>query len=233
MKKHLSLLIALTLSLVLLAGCTKPAVYQDGTFTSVSDADDKGYVRAEVTIKGDKIDAVKIVGVDNLGKDKTEAYPYADYHTSIVELADAMKENNTWDVDGIAKATGTSEQARQAAKRAMEKALVKPESSAKYFDGKFMAISEEQPNGWTIAWVKVENDTITEVEIVSTTQDDGGNWVRKDDTYPWEPYFEAVSLIPERIVANNGTDIDTVTGATGTSTQAIEAVNTALELGAR
>lgn len=236
MKKFLSLAVILALSLTLFVGC-KPAVYKDGTYVGVSDATDKGYTRAEVTIKKDKIESVKIVGLDSLGLDKTDAYAYEDYHTAVADLAKAMKEKNTWDVDGVAKVTSTSTQAKQAAKRAMEKALVKPTSSAKYFDGTFMAISEQAEKGWTIAWVTLENDKITDVVIHSTTSktDDAGNskFVRKDETYPYEPYFEALELIPQRIVEKNGTDIEAVTGATGTTDQTKQAVEQALTQAAR
>ncbi len=241
MKKLLSLSIILVLAFSLLTGCNQPkapaTTYKDGTYVSVSDATDKGYTRAEVTIKNDKIESVKLVGIDSLGLEKTEAYAYELYHTAIVDLAEEMVSKNTWDVDIITGATSTSEQAKQAAKRAMEKALVQPASSNKYFDGTFMAISEQTDKGWTIAWVTLENDTITDVKIISTTsktnEDGSSTFVRKDDSYPYPQYFEALEIIPQRIVEKNGTDIEVVTGATGTTEQAIQAVDQALAQAAR
>ncbi len=232
MKKYLSLAVVLALSLTLFVGCGKPATYKDGTFIGASDANDRGYTRAEITIKKDKIESVKIVGLDNVDLDKTEDYPYEEYHKAVTELEKAMKEKNTWDVDAVAKATSTSTQAKQAAQRAMEKALVKPTSTAKYFDGTFMAISEQTERGWTIAWVTLKGDKITDVKLSSTTAktDDNGNntFVRKDESYPYEPYFEALELIPQRMVEKNGTDIEAVTGATSTTDQAKQAVEKAL-----
>ncbi len=242
MKKLLSLTIVLALSFAVLTGCNQqpPAsttTYKDGTYVSVSDANDKGYMKAEVTIKDDKIEAVTLVGIDSLGLEKTEDYPYAQYHSAIVDLAEEMVSKNTWDVDSVTGATGTSDQSKQAAQRAMEKALVEPASSNKYFDGTFMAISEQTDKGWTIAWVTLEDDTITDVKIVSTTkktnEDGSSSFVRKDDSYPYPTYFEALELIPERIVEKNSTDIEAVTGATSTTTQAIEAVEQALTQAAR
>lgn len=236
MKRFWSLTIVLALSLALLVGCgspAAPAVYKDGTYIGVSDASDKGYMRAEITIKQDKLESVKLVGLDGLGLEKTEDYPYEQYHTAIVDLAKEMTEKNTWDVDAVAKATSTSDQSKQAAQRAMEKALAEPTATATYFDGTFMAISEQTERGWTIAWVTVEDDAITKVVIHSTAAktDDNGNvsFARKDDSYPYEVYFEALELIPERMVANNSTDIEAVTGATSTTDQAKEAAAQALE----
>ncbi|NLW17076.1 MAG: FMN-binding protein [Firmicutes bacterium] len=242
MKKLLSLSMVLALSVALLVGCnqqpaTPSTTYKDGTYVAVSDANDKGYMRAEVTVKDDKIESVSLVGLDSLGLEKTEDYPYAEYHSAIVDLAEEMVNKNTWDVDSITGATGTSEQSKQAVKRAMEKALVEPASSNQYFDGTFMAISEQNDKGWTIAWVTIENDKITDVKLVSTTakqNDDGStSFVRKDDSYPYPEYFEAIETLPEQFVANNGTDIEGVTGATGTTEQAKDAVEQALAQAAR
>lgn len=240
MKRFWSLAVILALSLTLFVGCStpaEPAVYKDGTYVGVSDATDRGATRAEIIIKNDKIESVKIVDLDGLGLEKTEEYAYEDYHTAIVELADAMQEENTWDVDVVAGATSTSNNAKQAAQRAMEKALVKPTSTAAYYDGTFMAISEQTERGWTIAWVTVEGDAIEKVVVHSTasTTDDKGNvsFARKDSSYPYEGYFEALELIPERMVAKNSTDIEAVTGATSTTDQAKEAAAQALTLAKR
>ncbi len=237
MKKFLTLAIVLALSLTLFAGCSKPAVYKDGTFVAVSDATDKGYMLAEVTVKKDKIEAVKLVGLDSLGLEKTEKYPYETYHQAVVDLAKEMVDKNTWDVAAVTKASSTSTQSKQAAERAMEKALVKPASTAKYFDGTFMAISDQTEKGWTVAWVTIEDDKITDVVFHSTTKttDDEGNtkFVRKDETYPHAPYHEAREVLPERIVEKNGTDIEAVTGATGTTETVKQAVERALEQASR
>ncbi len=232
MRRFLPLLLALALSLTLLVGC-KPALYQDGTFTAVSDANDMGYVKAEVTIKGDKIQSVKLVGLDKLGLEKTEDYPYEAYHQAITDLAKEMTDKNTWDVAAVSGATSTSEEAKQAVKRALEKALVKPTATGQYFDGKFMAISDQEANGWTIAWVTIKDDKITDVDFHSTTQNGEGQFVRKDESYPYAPYHEAREVLPAQFVEKNGTDIDGMAGATGTVNALKQAVERALEQASR
>lgn len=234
MQKRLSLALIVIMSLALLAGC-KQATYQDGTFVAVSDATDKGYMQAEVTIKNDKITAVKLAGVDSLGLEKTDDYPYEPHHQAVAELEETMVAKNTWDVDAVAQATHTSSEAKLAAQRALEKALVKPSSEAKYFDGTFMAISDKDEKGWTIAWVTLKDDKITDVVLHSTTtsKEDPDKFVRKDETYPYAPYHEAVKTLPEQFVAQNGTDVEGVTGATGTTETAKQAVENALNKATR
>ena len=237
MKRFFIFALIAVLALTVLAGC-KPAVYKDGTYIAVSNATDKGYMKAEVTIAKDKITAVKLFGYNDLAVEKPEAYPWPEYHTALTELPKRMIAKNSWDVEIVSKATGTSNQSKEAVKRAMEKALVKPASTAKNFDGTFMAKSEPDARGaWTIVWVTVAADKITDVKIhgtrnVTETNAAGESvtkTVRKDETYSWAEYHTALVELPKRFVAANGPNVDAVTAATSTSTQAKEAVTRALE----
>lgn len=253
MKKLLAIAVIAVMSISLLAGCSAKPVYKDGTYTAYSDATDRGYVKAEVTIAKDKITGVKLSGTDNLGLEKTAAYAWADYHTMKTELPKRFVEKNSWDVDVWAKATGSSNQAKQAVLRAMQKARVNPTTTAKYFDGVYMAISDKTDKGWTIVWVTIGNDKITGVNLHATTpakeldaegkpvkdaegkdvikKDAAGNVVfeRKAAAYPWPAYHEARVELPKRFVAKNSADVEIVTGATGTSNQAKQAVAEALK----
>lgn len=251
MKRTIAIALLVLFAASLLAGC-KPAVYKDGTYTAVSDATDKGYMKAEVTIAKDKITAVKLYGYNALAQEKPASYPHAEYHKVLSDLPAAMVKNNKAKVDIIAKATGSSNQSIQAVERALEKALVKPTSTAKYFDGTFMAMSDVTDKGWTIVWVTIANDKITEVNLHATTpakekdaegnvvkneegkdvikKDAAGNVVfeRKGEGYPYAAYHEARVELPVRFVAKNGADIEVYTGATSTSNQAKAAVTRAL-----
>lgn len=262
MKRFLIIALVALMAVTLLIGC-KPAVYKDGTYTAHSDAGDKGDYSAEVTIKGDKITAVKIQGYNSLGVAKGADYVWAEYHQAVIELPKQFIAKNSTNVDTIAKATSTTKGAKQAVARAMEKALVKPTSTAKYFDGTFMAVSAaDSRGGWTVAWVTIAGDKITAVDFHGTAaakekdaagvvvkdaegkdvikKDAAGNTVfeRKDPAVygiaaGYTAYAEAKVELPKRIVEKNSPDVDVFTGATGTSTQLKEAVTKALALATR
>lgn len=252
MKRLLVIALVAVLAVSVLTGC-KTAVYKDGTYTAVSDATDKGYMKADVTIKGDKITAVKLYGYNNLGVEKPTSYPYPEYHKVLSDLPGAFVQKNSAKVDIIAKATGSSNQSMQAVERALGKALAKPASSAKYFDGTFMAVSAPDSRGsWTMVWVTLANDKITDVVIHSTTsakekdaegnviKDDNGRDVIKKDAagntiferkgadYAYAAYHESLPALKAAFIAKNGVEIDVFSGATGTTNQAKEAVTNAL-----
>ncbi|KAF0193621.1 MAG: FMN-binding domain-containing protein [Bacillota bacterium] len=263
MKRILIIALVAVMSLSLLAGCSaaKP-VYKDGTYTAYSDANDKGDYSAVVTIKGDKITDVKVQGYTGLGQAKEASYVWAEYHQAVTDLPKRFVEKNTWDVDAVAKATATSNGAKQAVLRAMQKALVTPTTSAKYFDGTYMAMSETTDKGWTVVWVTISGDKITKVDLHATTpakeKDAEGNVLKGEDgkdvikknaagnvvferkdpavyglAAGYTAYAEAKVELPKRFVAKNGADIDVYTLATGTSNQAKEAVAKALANAAR
>ncbi|MDP3486566.1 MAG: FMN-binding protein, partial [Bacillota bacterium] len=127
-----------------------------------------------------------------------------------------------------------------------QKALVTPTTSAKYFDGTYMAMSApDARGGWTVVWVTIGGDKITKVDFHSTEASkdaDGavipGKFQRKDPAVygiaaGFTAYAEAKVELPKRFVAKNGADIDVYTMATGTSNQAKEAVAKALANAAR
>ncbi len=231
MKRIMLILIFL---LLIFGGCEKKEAsggLVDGIYEGYSDATDNGYMKAVVTIGAGKITKVTLHGFDGLGLEKSSSYPWFPYHKMIDELPKAYVEKNDWNVDIITQATGSSLESNQAVRRSMERAQ-KDGTKDKYFDGIFMGISEELPGGWTIAWVTLKNDKITKVVLHSTTPDPDreGEFVIKDESYPWAEYHEALVELPKRFVKANGTKVDIITGATGTSNQAKEAVEEALKM---
>lgn len=207
----------------------------DGVYEGYSDATDNGYMKAVVTIGDNKITGVTLHGFDGLGLEKPSSYPWFPYHKLIDELPKAYVEKNDWNVDVITQATGSSVESNQAVRRSMERAQKNGDTKGKFFDGVFMGISKEAPGGWTIAWVTLKNDKITEVVLHSTTPDPDkeGEFVIKDESYPWAEYHEALVELPKRFVKANGPNVDIITGATGTSNQAKEAVENALKMAKR
>ncbi len=204
-------------------------VYQDGTFMGYSNATDRGYVDAEVTIENDQIVDVVIRGYGDLGTEKPDDYPWDEYHEALEVLPQLYVERDHWDVDIITEATGTSNQANQAVYRALARARVEPTNQTnEYFDGTFMAISEKTERGWVIVWVTISNDQITDFRLVETQQSND-RWQRKGDDYPWDEYHELLEVLPEQIIEAQSLDVDGLSGATGTFDRAIDAAEKALE----
>lgn len=252
MKKILTFALLLAFVTSALIGCTPKAptappaptyTHKDGTFFASSNATARGYMTAEVTIEKDKITAVALVGYGNLATEKDETYGVAAGYTGFQEMKEALPkafvEKNTWDVDIFSGATSSSNQSKQAVQRAMEKALVTPTSTAKYFDGTFMAMSDVggRANDWTVVLVTIENDKIVDVVINDTanvTSEAGVvSKAFKSADYGWDEYHEAVKELPKRFIAANKAEVDAVTGATGTSNNAMQAVERALALASR
>jgi len=203
--------------------------YNDGTYVGFSDADRRGYTLAVVTIENDKIADVELVELDETATPKREDYPWPEFHEAMVTLPQRFVEANSADIDGYAKATGTSNQARQAVARALDKALVVKEGG-KYQDGTFYGKSADFGNGAGVAWVTIQDDNIVHVELDELLAD--GSW--KDwETYPWEPIVEGKPIMEKQIVQANGTNVDNITKATGSSEMYKEAVEIALEYARR
>ncbi len=252
-KKWVSLLLAIAFSAGVLFGCAPPAepdepaddppedgTYRDGTFEAVSQGDEGGFVHVALEIESDEIVHVEITEYDGVGKEKLyDAYPLPKLQEAHETLAERMAEENTWEVDTFSGATSTSEKAREAARFALERASFDPPGQT-YFDGTFMAISDATDRGWGIAWVTLEDDRITDIELVGTKPkeedgepvlDDAGQQIFqiKPEDYEWEPYLEAREVIAERMLEAQGPEVDAYTDATLSTNQWQQAVERALE----
>jgi len=204
-------------------------VYQDGTFMGFSNATDRGYVDAEVTIENDRIVDVVIRGYGDLGTEKPDDYPWDEYHEALEVLPQLYVERNHWDVDIISAATGTANQANQAVYRALARARVEPSNQKnEFFDGTFMAISDKTERGWVIVWVTFANDRISDFRLVET-QSANDRFQRKGDDYPWDEYHELLEVLPEQIIEAQSLDVDGVSEATGTFNRAIQAAERAMD----
>ncbi|GAB6085665.1 FMN-binding protein [Alkaliphilus crotonatoxidans] len=200
--------------------------YSNGTYTGVSDGDEKGYAKATITIEDDKIVNVELTQTNSFGDEKGEDYAYEAYHEAKVAMAEKFVEANGVEVDSFTGATGSSTQWKQAVERAL--ALASTEGmEGKYFDGTFMAASEADDKGRGVALVTIKDDVITEVVLKQTTFADEKE-AFKDEDYAYEAFHEAQTAMAEAFVEANGTDVDSFTGATGSSSQWKEAVENAL-----
>lgn len=95
----------------------------DGLFQARSDEDENGYAIALVEVKEGKIQRVSLKGIDGEGKVKDpEEYPHEPYRRAVKELPDRFIKANSHEVDGIAGATRSSQQFKEAVKRALDSA---------------------------------------------------------------------------------------------------------------
>lgn len=229
--KRMSQVLAVAAALALLAACGMAAeepVYHDGTYVAVSDATDRGYLMAIVVVKDGKIAQVRLTEMDGFGNPKTAAYAWEPFHEAMKVLPERFVEANSWDIDVFAQATGTSNRAKLAVKRALEKAA--RVEGGRYFDGTFFGRSAADDHGYGTALVTIKDDKIVAVTLGEVQAD--GTW--KDySTYPWEPTKKAKAELEAAFVAANGVDVDVVSQATHSSEKWIEAVTNALKAAER
>ncbi|SCY39562.1 FMN-binding protein [Alkaliphilus peptidifermentans] len=213
---------------------TDSNLYNDGTYTAVSDATDKGYGAVTVTIVNDEITEIELFEYNGFGDEKPESYAYEAYHEAKEAMPAKFIEANGTDVEIFTGATSSSTKWIQALERALEMAKTESDSEATYFDGTFLGSSDVGEKGRGVAWVTIENDKIVSVELkASTFEADTKKEVFKGEEYPYEPFHEAVTEMAERFVEANGDEVEIFTGATGSSTQWQQAVERALGKAAR
>lgn len=229
--RRMSQVLAVVCALVVLAvqgGAAQAPVYYDGTYVAVSDATSHGYLMAIVTIKDGKIAQVRLTEMNGFGDPKPATYPWEPYHEAMKALPGMFVEANSWEIDAIAQATGTSTSAKTAVKRALEKAA--RVEGGRYFDGTFFGRSAADDHGYGTALVTIENDKIVAVTLGEVQAD--GTW--KDfATYPWEPTVKGKTQMEEAFVAANGVEVDIITQATSSSHKWIAAVTNALKAAER
>jgi uncharacterized protein with FMN-binding domain len=259
MKKALIIGLALAMTVGLLTACNteEPNTYKDGTFVAYSNAPETtrspagfdGPVKIEITFEDDQVTSVSIIEYNTFGQAKeydaygSEAAGYtgADLEAAHVALAEAIMENNTWDVDVVSGSTSSSNKVREAAQRAFELALVEPASDNEYFDGVFMGRTEADSRGsWLVIFITIQNDEIVSVVMAETyVSNDTLGW--KDYAaygseaagYTGEDLQAAHEALAAAMVAANGADVDAVSGSTGTSEKAVEAAQQALDAARR
>jgi len=211
----------LILAVAVIFGVGFTAMAETREFTGYSDANEHGYVEAVVTLNGDSITGIELTEYTELGEAKGEGYPLDEWHEAMEVLPERFINADSADIDTYTGATGTSEKAIQAVERALDKA-----EGIEQFDGTFLGVSEVSERGNRgIAWVTVEGNDIVNVRL-EEAQDDGEF---KDEDYGWIHYHFAQNLVAEAFEILDRPDVDTYSGATGSSERWIEAVNNALD----
>ena len=183
-----------------------------------------GYVEARVILeKGDIID-VDLTEYNDLGQAKDEGYPLDEFHEAIRELPGRFVEADSADIDTYSGATGTSNSAIEAVSQALDKA-----DGVTEFDGSYMGVSEASERGaYGVAWVTVEAGQITDIYLEEVSDGDF-----KDEDYGYDEFHEAREEMPARFVEADSYNVDTYTGATGSSDRWIQAVTRALAKSAK
>lgn len=90
--------------------------------------------------------------------------------------------------------------------------------------GEYIGYSTASDRGFVEAHVTIEDGEIANVELIEWRN----TAVQKGEDYSWDEWHEAMEVLPERFAEANSADVDIVSGATGTSEMAIEAVEMAL-----
>ncbi len=196
----------------------------EGVYVGYSDADEHGYVEAEVVTEEGSIVDVELTEYDERGFAKDEDYDWEEFHEAMEVLPERFVEADHHDVEIVTGATTTSEKAMEAVERALERS----EGYEGPFDGTFFGASDivEERNTRNVAWITVEDGDVVEVDIEEYGDVYEGEL--KGEDYDWDEFHEAIEVLPERFVEEDGPDVEVVTGATGSTERWSQAVERAL-----
>lgn len=198
----------------------------DGKWLGVSDADDHGYATALVTIEKGRIKAVELTEYTQYAVEKDfDKYPYKKSKEAHDILTKAFVTANGPNVDNVTGATSSTRKYVQAVERALAKASGNTGGKT-YFDGVFMGKSSvnKDKGYYEVVWVTIKNDKITDIKFERVLAD--GKFLKLED-YKF-PLAEKRQIMKERVIAKQSTNVDVVTGATGSTAMWKEAINDAL-----
>lgn len=207
MKKTIKSSVACLLALGCVTGCSgkQSGTYTPGTYTG----EGQGFGGAvKVTIK---TDAEKITDVTVEGESETPEIGGA----ALEQLANAIKEKQSAEIDAVTGATLTSNGVKEAAAKAIELAKGAKANTAelKYKTGTYEGTAEGY-NGPVTLEVTFDETKITDIKVKE----------QKETEYVGTPAYD---IMFEDAIQANGSGIDTVAGATFTSRAIKEALNDA------
>ncbi len=180
-------------------------------------------MKAKVTVENGDISSVNLTEIDETGSVKGEEYPHDAFHEAMDKLPGRFVEADSHEVEAVTGATGTSDKAMQAVKRALEK----KENPDAVFNGTFFGASDSEGESRNVAWVTVEDGEITDVKLEEYK--DAEEEELKDENYSHDAFHEAKDKLPSRFIEANSHEVEIVTGATVSSERWSEAVKKALE----
>ncbi|MFO7941046.1 MAG: FMN-binding protein [Bacillota bacterium] len=225
----LFLIVALVAGSLLLAACggaepeEGPFDLEDGVYDGASDADSHGYVSAEIEIEDGSIVDASMEEFQADGTKKTpENYDYEEWQVALEELPEALVEAQSTEIDAISGATGTSEKFIQAARRALGE---EEDEVGPYPDGEHVGYSDPDSHGYVSVTAIVQRGVLTHVEAQEFMAD---GTQKTTDNYDYEEWAVAMEELPQAAVEEQSADVDTVSGATGTSDKFRQALRRAL-----
>ncbi|ACB84667.1 FMN-binding protein [Natranaerobius thermophilus] len=176
-----------------------PKVLEDGVFTGEGTGRNPG-IEVEVTVEEGEITDIEL-----LDHDESDAYMDEAWEG----MVDKIKEANCPDVDSVSGATQSSVGIKDAVEDAIE------EREEEFEDGVARGEGTGRNPG-VVVEVTVQDGEITELELLE--HDDSDSYMNQ----AWDD-------MRERILEEQSTDVDTVSGATQSSVGIINAVEEALE----
>lgn len=191
-------------------------MFSDGIYIGISQADENGYVIADVSLEKDKIKAVALTGYDRYGFEDKEIN--ADLAGEFVNRQDA-------DIQFAGEDEILLEKCKEAVGFALEKARIKPSISNAYFNGTFVGFSKKNEGGsYGMAWVTIEDDEITRVVLEEFIEEGLRDW----GECSYQTVMDAKAVMESRFVDSNSAAVDVYSGATISSVRWMEAVWNAL-----
>ena len=214
MRKFSKIIVSLLLALSL-GSCASGGIvtgsYEPGTYTGTAGSDALGHsVTVEVTVSEDEIEKINVVKED---------FDYDEPFDIITEAV--IDYNGTKKVDAVSGCTETSNALiaaiDDALAQAMGKSTGKKEESkpSTYKAGTYTGHGEGYNGPMEVA-VTFTKDKIEKIEVVSHIETD----------HVGTPAFD---ILPDEIIAANGTGVDNVSGATFSSSGLKQAVNDAAQ----
>ncbi|MDO4170494.1 MAG: FMN-binding protein [Lachnospiraceae bacterium] len=204
-----------------LAKAKESGIYKDGTFIGTGKGF-RGTIKVAVTIKNNKITKIKVLS-------KKDDNAYFNRAKSGV-IARIIKKQST-NVDTVSGATYSSNGIISAVRDALKKASVKKTDSNKnkntstdsskeaklkgtYKDGTYLGTGEGFGGNLTVS-VTIKDNRMTKIKVVKNEGDD-------------KTFLDNAKGVITKMLKNQNTDVDVISGATYSSKGIIEAVKDAL-----
>lgn len=222
--KRFSLLLALVLVFAS-AGSVFAGELADGSYVGYSDASAKSYNYAKVFINGGEITGVVLREFTNKDVEKDwTTYPWENAATAAQTLGAQFIENQSAEADMVSGATGSSTGYIQAVERAL--AVASGDVEGKYFDGTFLGRSHASARGYyEIVWVTIEDDQIVDIDFERVLPDHS---ILDPADYNF-PLEQARQQYKNEAIEGNTAQVDTISGATGSTGMWNVAVQDALD----
>lgn len=213
MKKLFMILLSCLMAVSVAACSSTPKeeekIYTAGTYTATA-AGFGGDVTVELTVSETEITNVVITGANETAGIGAKA---------IEDMAAAMKEGKTIEVDGMSGATITSNAVSAAAKSALDQAMGVAPSKTALTDGTYTATAVSYSwTGMMTGEVTIADGKIADIKITE-----------EHDSETGEIAATALTILPGRIIENQSLATDAVSGATVTSNAIKTIVTDAIE----